>query len=94
MSKISSTIKSNKIISRNRHSNKKHKLAIKTAIKKYLFSIKNYQLEKEDADICLANLSLAYKRIDKAIKRKVLHRNTGARKKAKLAKIIAINQIN
>lgn len=91
MSKISPATKNNKIISRNRRRNKKYKLAIKTATKKYLFSIKNYQLKKESLEVCLINLSSVYKKIDKAITRKVLHKNTGSRKKARLAQIIKNN---
>nr|YP_009392683.1 ribosomal protein S20 [Bostrychia tenella]ARW61245.1 ribosomal protein S20 [Bostrychia tenella] len=91
MYKISSTTKNNKITSRNRHRNKKYKLAIKTATKKYLFSIKSYQLKKENLETCLINLSSVYKKIDKAISRKVLHKNTGSRKKSRLAKIIRNN---
>ena len=33
-------------------------------------------------------MSAAYSKIDKAVKRKVLHRNNGARKKARLAKAL------
>lgn len=88
MSIISSTTKSHKIVSRNRCRNKKYKLAIKTAIKKYLFSIRHYQSQQEDLSNCIVNLSSVYKKIDKAVQKKVLHKNTGARKKAKLAKFI------
>ena len=34
-------------------------------------------------------MSAAYSKIDKAVKRQVLHRNNGARKKARLAKALA-----
>nr|YP_009398255.1 ribosomal protein S20 [Thaumatella adunca]ARW67441.1 ribosomal protein S20 [Thaumatella adunca] len=90
MSQIKTNTKNHQIILRNRSHNKKYKLAIKTSIKKYLVSVKNAQtdLNKENTVICQNNLSLVYKRIDKAVKRKVLHKNTAARKKAKLAKIM------
>lgn len=88
MSKILSNTKDNIVVLRNRRHNKKYKLAIRSATKKYLFSIKNYEMEKETLSVCLTNLSLVYKKIDKAVKRKVLHKNTGARKKSRLAKVI------
>lgn len=88
MSKISPTAKNNKFISRNRNRNKKYKLAIKTATKKCLLSTQNNQMKNENLVVSLKNLSLAYKKIDKAVKRKVLHKNTASRKKARLAKVI------
>nr|YP_009392056.1 ribosomal protein S20 [Periphykon beckeri]ARW60404.1 ribosomal protein S20 [Periphykon beckeri] len=79
-----------KIISRNRSRNKKYKIFIKKAIKLYLLSVKNYtnNVDIENMDICCSNLSLVYKKIDKAVKKKILHKNTASRKKSKLANII------
>ena len=90
MSQIKPNTKDNQTILRNRSRNKKYKLAIKTSVKKYLISVKDTKsyISEENAIICQNNLSLVYKRIDKAVKRKVLHKNTAARKKAKLAKIV------
>lgn len=39
-------------------------------------------------------LSVAYAKIDKAVKRGVLHTNTGARKKARLAKALKVAESN
>nr|YP_009393521.1 ribosomal protein S20 [Bostrychia simpliciuscula]ARW62083.1 ribosomal protein S20 [Bostrychia simpliciuscula] len=88
MSKILSSTKNNTIVLRNRRRNKKYKLAIKSATKKYLFSIANYEQKKESLSFCLTNLSSVYKKIDKAVKKKVLHKNTAARKKSRLAKVM------
>nr|ARW68301.1 ribosomal protein S20 [Chondria sp. (in: red algae)] len=89
---MSSNIKNHQIIVRNRNRNKRYKLAIKRAIKQYLLSLQNNELESQNdlnnTSLCLNNLSIVYKRIDKAVKRKVLHRNTAARKKSRLAKIL------
>nr|YP_009396809.1 ribosomal protein S20 [Ophidocladus simpliciusculus]ARW65995.1 ribosomal protein S20 [Ophidocladus simpliciusculus] len=94
MSQISSTTKKKRITLRNRHRNKRYKLSIKVAIKRYLSSVQSSQNNEKISTICQKNLSLVYKRIDKAVKRKVMHQNTASRKKAKLAKIINYTSIN
>nr|YP_009398454.1 ribosomal protein S20 [Lophocladia kuetzingii]ARW67640.1 ribosomal protein S20 [Lophocladia kuetzingii] len=93
MSQKSSNTTNVQINFRNRCKNKRYKLSIKTAVKKYLFSLQNFELNSSDIDICKQNLSLVYKRIDKAVKRKVLHKNTAARKKSHFAKMIQVNKI-
>ena len=59
-------------------------------MKKSFMAIEAYTA-KPDAD-SLAEIekcvSSAYSKIDKAVKRKVLHANNGARKKARLAKAL------
>nr|QCI05862.1 ribosomal protein S20 [Dasysiphonia japonica] len=70
-----------KLASRNYSRNKTYKLAIKKSIKRYLLNL-------DDSDNTLKNLSIVYQKIDKAIKKRVLHRNTGARKKSRLAKMM------
>nr|QCI06885.1 ribosomal protein S20 [Halydictyon mirabile] len=81
MPKNLSAIKRVQIGKRNRLQNKKYKLLIKKSIKKYLLSIKNNNNQ-------FSSLSNVYKCIDKAIKHKIIHKNKGARKKSKLAKMI------
>nr|ARW60606.1 ribosomal protein S20 [Polysiphonia sp.] len=90
MPQTKSHIKNSKIILRNRSRNKKYKLAIKRAVKKYLISVKNNiaNTSKQNLTVCHDNLSLVYKTIDKAVKRKVLHKNKASRKKSKLANIM------
>lgn len=89
---MSSNTKNHQIVVRNRDRNKRYKLAIKKAIKKYIKSLQNSDSEfansPESTILCLNNLSIVYKRIDKAVKRKIIHRNTAARKKSRLAKIL------
>nr|YP_010618695.1 Ribosomal protein S20 [Rhodomelopsis africana]WAX02708.1 Ribosomal protein S20 [Rhodomelopsis africana] len=90
MPQTKSHVRNSKIILRNRHLNRKYKLLIKKAIKIYLFSVKVNSSNKseEGLNVCLGNLSLVYKTIDKAVKRKILHKNTASRKKSRLANII------
>nr|YP_009397645.1 ribosomal protein S20 [Dipterosiphonia australica]ARW66831.1 ribosomal protein S20 [Dipterosiphonia australica] len=90
MPQTKSHIKNIKIILRNRSRNKKYKLAIKKAVKHYLISIKQNldNNNKENISMCYNNLSLVYKNIDKAVKKKILHKNTASRRKSKFANMI------
>ena len=89
---MSSNTKNNQIILRNRSHNKRYKVAFKKAIKKYLLSLKtdtiSLQSHAKNMSNPSQNLSIVYQKIDKAVKRKVLHRNTAARKKARLASML------
>jgi small subunit ribosomal protein S20 len=82
-----SALKRAKIAERNRLRNKSYKSAVKTLMKKYLTALDthtanpNPESEKEVQE----RMSEAYSKIDKAVKRGVLHPNNGARKKSKLA---------
>nr|YP_009394758.1 ribosomal protein S20 [Polysiphonia elongata]ARW63320.1 ribosomal protein S20 [Polysiphonia elongata] len=91
MPQTKSQIKNIKIILRNRNNNRKYKLAVKQAIKKYLVSTKDISHNKNQSDIiiCKNNLSSVYKKIDKAVNKNVLHKNTASRKKARLAKLLS-----
>ena len=78
---IKSAIKRVKIAERNRLRNKAYKSAVKTLIKKCLLAVQ----AGEPAQVETA-MRLAYSKIDKAVKRGVLHPNNGARKKSRLAR--------
>ncbi|GAB4462623.1 MAG: 30S ribosomal protein S20 [Elainellaceae cyanobacterium] len=90
MANIKSAIKRVQIAERNRLHNKSYKSAVKTLMKRYLTTVSAYaadptpELEQEVTD----RLSTAYSKIDKAVKRGVIHPNTGARRKARLAKAL------
>ena len=56
------------------------KSALRTQMKKVLGA-----LDKKDAKTAKEQLSAAYQLIDRAVSKGVLHRNSGARKKARLA---------
>nr|ARO91161.1 30S ribosomal protein S20 [Flintiella sanguinaria] len=89
MNKNKSVLKRIKTNDRNRLYNKAYKSAIKTLIKRFVIALKDADSKSETTIILLNNLmSLAYKKIDKAVKRKVLHSNNGARKKAMLARLL------
>nr|YP_009395589.1 ribosomal protein S20 [Vertebrata isogona]ARW64617.1 ribosomal protein S20 [Vertebrata isogona] len=90
MPQTKSHIKNKKVILRNRNSNKKYKIAIKQSIKEYLLSIKSIinVNNEEGLKLCQNNLSIVYKKIDKAVKKNVLHKNTAARKKSRLARLL------
>lgn len=90
MANIKSSIKRVQIAERNRLRNKAYKSAVKTLTKRYLAAVSQYasnptpELEQEVNQ----RMSAAYSKIDKAVKRGVLHRNTGARKKSQIAKAL------
>ncbi len=70
-------------IKRRKH-NRITKKVIKTSMRKTLQSVSEHNLEKAEADF-----RAAVAKIDKAGSRRVLHPNTAARRKSKLARAIA-----
>jgi len=70
--------------------NKTYKSALRTLIKKYLLQLEAYSSEPSEQGMEQVQqaMSLAYAKIDKAVKRHVLHANNGARKKARLARAL------
>lgn len=90
MANNKSALKRIEISERNRLRNKSYKSAIKTLMKKTFLAVETYTANPNPAALEQAkqNLSAAFSKIDKAVKRHVLHSNNGARKKARLAKAI------
>ena len=90
MANIKSSIKRIQISERNRLRNKSYKSAIKTLMKKYFDAAQTYTAapSPEQMTVVQERMSLAVSKIDKAVKRGVIHRNTGARKKARIARAI------
>lgn len=90
MANIKSAIKRIQTAERNRLRNKSYKSAVKTLSKSYLSAVDVYAAEPtaEQLTTVEQRLADAYSKIDKAVKTGVLHRNTGARKKARLAKAL------
>jgi small subunit ribosomal protein S20 len=87
---IKSAIKRIEIAERNRLENRSYKSAVKTLTKNYLSAVEAHQATP-DADTqkqVEATMSAAFSKIDKAVKRGVLHPNTGARKKSRLARAL------
>lgn len=94
MANIKSAIKRVQIAERNRLENKSYKSAVKTLTKRYLEAVNQYAAAPGTETLQEVNLRMAaaYSKIDKAVKRGVLHTNTGARKKAHLARIFKQHQ--
>jgi len=64
-----------------------HNLDIKTALKK---TVKKFlaSVEEKNTAEAQSNLKVLYKKLDKAAKRNILHKNTVARRKSKFSKQI------
>ena len=94
MPNIKSAIKRVEIAERNRLENKAYKSAVKTLMKKYLAAVDTYAAAPtpESMEQVQQRMSEAFSKIDKAVKRGVLHRNNGARKKSRLAKALKRKQ--
>ena len=76
-----------RVNNRNRIENRFYKSSVKTLIKGFFKELENYKILKnvESEKRLSKNLKLAYSLIDKATKKKLFHKNTAARKKARLA---------
>ncbi|MDZ8188727.1 MAG: 30S ribosomal protein S20 [Nostoc sp. ChiSLP02] len=87
MANTKSALKRAQIAERNRLRNKAYKSSVKTLMKKYFNAVTAYAANPtpEFEQDVQSKLSEAYSKIDKAVKRGVLHPNNGARKKSKLA---------
>lgn len=87
MPNIKSAIKRVEVTERNRKRNVTYKSTIKTITKKFLTRLGEYAQTPSEETLGEVQglLGLTYSKIDKAISSGVLHKNTGARKKANLA---------
>ena len=74
------------IAERNRLENKSYKSAMRTLMKRCLSACSAYAEEpgEKAKDSLQATMNAAYSKIDKAVKRGVLHRNSGAHQKSRL----------
>ncbi|TVQ06354.1 MAG: 30S ribosomal protein S20 [Leptolyngbya sp. DLM2.Bin27] len=90
MANIKSAIKRIEIAERNRLENRSYKSAVKTLTKNYLSAVEAYQATPgaDTQKQVEATMAAAFSKIDKAVKRGVLHPNTGARKKSRLARAL------
>lgn len=87
MANNKSALKRINIAERNRVRNKSYKSAVKTLMKKYFDAVEDYarQPNPEALQEVRSRMAEAYSTIDKAVKRGVLHTNTGARRKSQLS---------
>lgn len=90
MANIKSAVKRVKIAERNRLRNKAYTSAVKTLIKKYFAAVDEYAANPnpELMQQAQARMAETYSKIDKAVKKGILHANNGARKKSRLAKAL------
>ncbi len=90
MANIKSALKRIQITERNRLENRSYKSAVKTLTKNYLAALDAHQAapSADTQKQVEATMAAAYSKIDKAVKRGVLHPNTGARKKSRLARVL------
>ena len=72
---------------RNRLQNRFYKSSIKTSIKLFTKHLENYQTSKtlDNKEKVQTVLNSIYSLIDKSCKKKIYHKNKGARQKSKLA---------
>lgn len=90
MANIKSAKKRAEVAERNRLRNKSYKSAVRTLMKKYFAAVDQHAAAPSDEtkQAVQEAMSAAYSKIDKAVKRGVLHRNTGARRKSRLAQAL------
>lgn len=90
MANTKSAIKRIRVAERNRLRNKAYKSAVKTLTKRYHEALEaNAKApSEENGKLVQERMSAAVSKIDKAVKRGVLHKNTGARKKSQLARAL------
>nr|YP_007878266.1 30S ribosomal protein S20 [Calliarthron tuberculosum]AGA63877.1 30S ribosomal protein S20 [Calliarthron tuberculosum] len=92
MLKNLSAMKRVQVSLRNRLRNKKYKSSIKTLMKRTLYSVQNKK-SINDQEV-INNLSQFYSQIDKAVKKGIISKNQGSRKKSRLFKELKKNVIN
>lgn len=76
---------------RNRIINRKYSSTIKTFFKLFFIQFKEANLEifnENKKQKCFELLKHLYSLLDKAVKKKVIHKNTAARKKSKIGKLL------
>ena len=77
---------------RNRLRNKAYKSSIRTIYKKCFIAINN--IDENNMDSVNSLLSLSYSKLDKAVQKKIMHKNAAASKKATLAKALKKREQN
>ena len=87
MANIKSSKKRVEIAERNRLRNRGYKSAVRTLMKRCFAAVEacGEQPGEESRSAVQTSLNAAFSKIDKAVKRGVLHRNTGAHQKSRLS---------
>ncbi len=81
MPNLKNAVKKVKVIAKKKESNNEYKASMRTAIKNVERAVNEDNKEKAHEA-----LNIAIKRIDKAVKKGVIHANKGARNKSRLTK--------
>lgn len=95
MAKNLSAVKRVQVAARNNQSNKRYKSAIKTMARKILTELTEVEsvsgkTSNFSNDKLHSLTSQLYSKIDKAVKKGVIHKNSAARKKSRLARRIGV----
>ncbi|MGQ9837024.1 MAG: 30S ribosomal protein S20 [Cyanobacteriota bacterium] len=92
MPRIKSAIKRVQIAERNRLRNKATKATVRSLMKKVISLSNAYAANQQQETLqeIQSAMSAAFSRIDKAAKTGVLHKNTAARRKARLARVVKL----
>ncbi|MCJ2544358.1 30S ribosomal protein S20 [Thermostichus vulcanus] len=92
MPRIKSAIKRVQIAERNRLRNKATKATVRGLMKKVISLSNAYAANQQQETLqeIQSAMSAAFSRIDKAAKTGVLHKNTAARRKARLARVVKL----
>ncbi|AFY70595.1 SSU ribosomal protein S20P [Thalassoporum mexicanum PCC 7367] len=90
MANSRSALKRIKTAERNRLRNREYRSAVRTLMKNYFLAVEAYEAEKTPEALATVQerMNTAYSKIDRAVKRGVLPRNTGARRKARLSRAL------
>jgi len=90
-----SALKRIQIAERNRLHNRAYKSAVKTLTKHFYTALNEYEANPspEAMEQAHSSMAAAYSKIDRAVKRGVLHANNGARKKASLARALKQHEV-
>jgi len=90
LANIKSSKKRVQVAERNRLENKAYRSALRTLMKRCLAACSEYLQKPGEATKATVHESknAAFSKIDKAVKRGVLHRNTGAHQKSRLSSAV------
>ena len=90
MANILSAKKRILIAERNRLENKAYKSAMRTLMKRCFYACDAYSSKPDDKakENVQSSINAAFSKIDKAVKRGVLHRNAGAHQKSRLSSAV------
>lgn len=90
MANNKSAIKRIRTSERKRIENSPYKSLVKTFIKKYFKTLEELEITPTEANYIKTKtaLNLAFSKIDKAKKKKILHKNSAARKKSQLMRAL------